>query len=138
MDIIPVEDDDTPDYPSPVAVGDTVTVSGTLTTRNSVGGTETLEHAGTECTVTKAFWDYEAGWRYHGRVADTAATEEFRRQATCEFTPESYRELYPNQPHLYERAKSALEKFDPGYVFFSEHDLARDHAPAPGATRPGP
>lgn len=124
------EDFEMPDYPSPVEVGDTVTVHGTLCTNNSVGGTEILEHDGIECRVTKAFWDYETGWRFHGRVVDPAAVEDFRVQATSEFTPEFYREKYPNQPEHYERVKVAFENFDPGHVYFSEHDLAP--RPKPG------
>jgi len=120
---------DEPDYPAPCRVGETVLVTGTLCSTNSVGGTEMLQHGGTECVVRKAFWDYETGWRFHGRVVDEAATEEFRRQATCEFTPDHYREKYPTQPQLYERVKAAHDAFDPGYVFFSEHDLAPSPKP---------
>lgn len=117
-------DFETPEYESPADVGDSVLVTGTLCTNNSVGGTEILEHEETTCVVTKKFWDYETGWRYHGRVVDDASIESFRAQSTSEFTPDDYREKYPDQLHLYESAKAALEKFDPSYVYFSEHDLA--------------
>lgn len=125
-----IEDDfEEPEYPSPAEVGDTVTVTGTLTTVNSSGGTESLKHDGVECVVTKAFWDYEAGWRFHGRVVDEAKLEDFRAQATSEYTPDYWKEKYPDQPHHYERSKAALESFDPGYVYFSEHSLAPSLAP---------
>jgi hypothetical protein len=123
MEIILIDDDQPPEYPSPAEVGKAVMVAGTLCTNNSSGGTEILKHNGTQCIVTKAFWDYETGWRYHGHVEDTAAIEAFREQATTGLTPESYREKYPNNPDLYERAKKAAKEFDPGYVYFSEHDL---------------
>lgn len=125
MEIILVEDDDTPEYPNPAEVGASVLVTGTLCTNNSVGGTEVLKHSGTQCTVTKAFWDYETGWRYHGRVEDAASIEEFRKQSTSEFTPEYYREKHPENPSLYERVLKASERFDPGYVYFSEHDFEK-------------
>lgn len=116
--------EDEPDYPAPCNDGDTVLVTGTLCNSNSNGGTTILQHGGTECVVTKSFWDYETGWRFHGRVADEEAADDFRRQSTSEYTPEYYREKYPDQPEHYERVKAANEAFDPGYVYFSEHDLA--------------
>jgi len=119
-----------PEYPSPYAVGETVSVAGTLVTNSSVGGTVLLEHDGVECTITKAFWDYEVGWRYHGTVIDRELVEAFRVQATSEFTPEDYREKYPNNPDLYESAVAAAAKFDPSYVYFCEHDVSP--APVPG------
>ncbi|MCS4089264.1 hypothetical protein [Rhizobium sp. BK176] len=125
MEIILIDDNQPTEYPSPAALGESVLVTGTLCTNNTSGGTAILEHAGTQCVVTKAFWDYETGWRYHGRVDDAAALDAFREQATTRFTPESYREKYPNNPDLYERAKKAADEFDPGYVYFSEHDLAK-------------
>ncbi|NTF23490.1 hypothetical protein G6L37_34535 [Agrobacterium rubi] len=102
-DFIP---EDEPEYPAPCAVGDVVNVTGTFCNSNSVGGTEILEHAGTDCVVTKSFWDYKAGWRFHGRVVEEDAIEDFRRQATAEFGAEQYREKYPNQPEQYERVTS--------------------------------
>ncbi|MBY3433616.1 hypothetical protein HFN89_05585 [Rhizobium laguerreae] len=123
MEIILIDDDQPPEYPSPAEVGESVLVTGTLCTSNTSGGTEILKHNGTPCVVTKAFWDYETGWRYHGRVEDAAALEVFRAQATTAFTPEHYLKEYPNNPDLYERAKKAAKDFDPGHVYFSEHDL---------------
>lgn len=123
MEIILIDDNQPPEYPSPAELGESVLVTGTLCTNNTSGGTEILKHNGTQCVVTKAFWDYETGWRYHGRVEDAAALKTFREQATTGFTPDHYREKYPNNPDLYERAKKASEDFDPGYVYFSEHDL---------------
>lgn len=121
-----IEDDfiEDPEYPSPIKDGDVVTVHGTLCNTNSSGGTTILKHDGVECRVTKSFWDYETGWGYHGRVVDRASIEDFRAQSLTEFDPEYYRATYPNQPEHYERAKAAHEGFDPGYVYFSEHDLS--------------
>lgn len=125
MEIILIDDDQTPEYPSPAEVGEVVVVTGTLCNKNDVGGTTILEHDGVSCIVTKSFWDYETGWRFHGRVEDAAAAEVFRQQATTGFKPEEYREKYPANPKLYEDVKKAAEEFDPAYVYFSEHDFAR-------------
>jgi hypothetical protein len=113
-----------PEYPSPISDGNVVTVHGTLCNTNSCGGTTILKHDGVECQVTKSFWDYETGWGYHGRVVDPDLVEDFRAQSWSDLDPEYYREKYPNQPEHYEGVKAAHEKFDPGYVYFSEHDLA--------------
>lgn len=135
MEIMLITDDMPPEYPSPVEVGETVFVSGTLCNTNTSGGTTILEHSGATCVVTKSFWDYETGWRFHGRVVDEANVQSFREQSTTRFTPEYYKEKYPTSPSLYEDAKKASEAFDPGYVYFSEHDLA----PKPAAANsPGP
>ena len=56
------EYEDIPNYPSPVRVGDRVTVSGYSYT-NPFGGTETCERR-VQVRITKAWWDYEIGWRY--------------------------------------------------------------------------
>ena len=89
MRITLVDDDQTPEYPSPAAVGD---------------------------------------------VVDEDATEAFRGQATSSFTPEHYREKYPENSQLYEDAVKAAREFDPGYVYFREHDIARKPMATPGKT----
>lgn len=118
--------EDTPSYPSPCNIGDEVTVSGTLCVTNSVGGTTILEHDGTVTVkVTKAFWDYETGWRFHGKVAPGPVVDEFRRQATSRYTAEDYRRMYPGNPELATTAEKAAHDFDPSKLYFSEHDIVR-------------
>ncbi|MCZ7861043.1 hypothetical protein O9X98_06455 [Agrobacterium salinitolerans] len=135
MDIILI-DDETPEYPSPAEVGEAVVVTGTLCNTNSAGGTTILKHDGVRCVVTKAFWDYETGWHYHGRVEGEADVEAFRAQSTSVFTPGHFKEKFPNNPNLYEEAVKACETFDPGYVYFSEHDFARKPTPPQKAPAP--
>ena len=120
----------TPAYESPVEVSDEVLVTGTVCATNDVGGTCILKHDGLSCRVTKKFWDYETGWRYHGVALDESAVAEIRRQATTEFTPAHYREKYPDASELIESAERAFAAFDPSKVYFSEHDFA----PAPSRT----
>lgn len=122
---------DHPSYPSPVNVGDRVVVSGTISIINTSGGTTVLDHDGVECQVTKAFWDYEAGWRYHGRVLNVDATDSFREQGDTGIAPEVYREKYPARLDLYKSALTAAETYDPGYVYFCEFDISRDHVSCP-------
>ncbi len=67
---------DEPDYPSPYVAnpqtGDMVLVSGYAYTNESGG---TALHKGTaKVKLTKGWWDYETGWRYHGRCADRPGT----------------------------------------------------------------
>ncbi len=80
-----------PTHDQPVQVGEVVDVVGLICNRNDVGGTTILENPGVECRVEKAFWDYETGWRFHGRVIDEKVVENFRKQATTGFTPSTIR-----------------------------------------------
>lgn len=119
-------DHETPSYESPANVGDRVTLaaSGTVCTSYDSGGTCILNLGGNdlEVTVTKAFWDYETGWRFHGR-AEGPFVEEFRRQATSGYTAEHYRKEYANAPELAADTERAFREFDPAKVYFSEFDL---------------
>jgi hypothetical protein len=132
MDIIIVDDDhEEPEYPSPVAVGDTVTI-GRVSATNDVGGTLLLDDMkDVEAVVTKAFWDYECGWRYHGKLVNEADVEAVRASGTTEWTPEHYKEKFPGIPDLVESVTKAKAEFDPSKVYFSEHELPKP-APAPG------
>lgn len=116
-----------PTHDQPVQVGEVVDVVGLICNRNDVGGTTILENPGVECRVEKAFWDYETGWRFHGRVIDDKVVENFRKQAMTGYTPEHYKTQYPANVALYEDALKAQREFDPSYVYFSEHDLAPHH-----------
>jgi hypothetical protein len=129
-DYIPGADFDSPDYASPCEIGDVVMVTGTLCTSYTNGGTAILKHSGTECEVTKSFWDYETGWGFHGRVVDPATVEDFRAQSASSLTAEQFLEKHPNDRKHFEDILKANEKYDPGYVYFSEHDLAP--RPKPG------
>ena len=111
------------EYPCEFDIGDQVFVTGDLSTHNTVGGTEVLKHGGVECVITKSFWDYEAGWRFFGRVVDEGDVDDFRGQATSRFTADDYKEKYPKNPNLYITAVAALKTFDPSLVYFSEHDI---------------
>lgn len=117
---------DTPRYASPAEVGDKIVLaaSGTVCTDYDAGGTCILDLQGSEVevTVTKAFWDYETGWRFHGRV-EGPIVEDFRRQATSGYNPEHYRKEYPNAPHLAADTERANRAFDPSTVKFSEFDI---------------
>ncbi len=115
---------DRPSYPCPLDLGEEALVTGTLCVTNSSGGTTIVEHAGMTCRVTKSFWDYECGWRFHGTLVDPADLEEVRRQGTTGIDPEAYREKYPANPELYTSAVEAARSFDPGHIYFSEHDVA--------------
>jgi hypothetical protein len=118
-------DKEPPAYPSPVAVGETVRVNGTLSTSGSNGGTVILVHATTECVVTKAFWDYETGWRYWGHVDDPATVATFRQQGDSEYTLEHYAEKYGEASDIYRNVKEGRSKYDPASVRFSEFDIAK-------------
>ncbi|AOG03395.1 hypothetical protein [Bosea sp. RAC05] len=122
---------DVPSYPSPLEVGDEALVTGTLCVTNSSGGTTIIRHAGMTCRVTKSFWDYECGWRFHGTPVNQGDVGELRRQGTTGIDPEVYRERYPNNPDLHTSAVEAARTFDPGRVFFSEHDVAPSPKPGP-------
>ncbi|MGY3582323.1 hypothetical protein ACVIGB_000753 [Bradyrhizobium sp. USDA 4341] len=115
-----------PSYESPASDGDRVILSssGTVCTSYDSGGTCILDLDGEdfEVTVTKAFWDYETGWRFHGR-AEGPIVEEFRRQATSGYTPAHYRKEYANAPELAADAERAFREFDPAKLYFSEFDL---------------
>lgn len=119
-------DHESPNYDSPAEVGEKVilSASGTVCTHYDSGGTCILRLEGSdlEVTVTKAFWDYETGWRFHGR-AEGPIIEEFRRQATSGYTPEHYRKQYANAPELAADTERAFSEFDPAKVYFSEFDL---------------
>jgi hypothetical protein len=119
-------DYEAPSYDSPASVGDLVILaaSATVCTSYDSGGTCILDLDGKELevTVTKAFWDYETGWRFHGR-AEGPIVEEFRRQATSGYTPEHYRKEFANAPELAADAERAFREFDPAKVYFSEFDL---------------
>lgn len=114
-----------PDYPAPFAVGDEVDVSGTLATTNSAGGTEIIRHSGVRCRITKAWWDYETGWRYRGTPLDPKDVSEIRQQATSEYGPAWYRKNRPEDLEGLRRSIEAERAFDPSNVGFSEHDIAR-------------
>ena len=122
-------DPDTPSYQNPVEVGQEIVVTGTLAVTNSAGGTTIVKHDGILCRVTKAFWDYECGWRYHGTPVDESDLTEIRRQGTADIDLESLRLKYPEATELHDRAAAAQRNFDPAKIYFSEHDVAL----APGA-----
>lgn len=116
--------DEEPEYPSLASVGQRVRLKpGTLYFNNDVGGTSDLAHDGCFVEVTKSFWDYETGWRYHGRILDPALIERVRQAGTTGYTPEHYAEHYPNNPKLAEDARRARDVFDPTRVYFSEHEV---------------
>ena len=117
-------------YEPPADVGDAVFVTGMATVVNSTGGTTTLRHDGLACEVTRAWWDYETGWRFAGRISDADAVASAREQSTSAHDADHYRRTFPNNPGLAQRAEKAAAEYDPSVVYFSEHDLAP--APAPG------
>jgi len=117
-------DTDEPDYESPHQVGDEVLVTGILTVKNSVGGTESIDHDGVVCKIEKAFWDYETGWRYNGRILSEADIGRARKQSLSSYDAEHYRREYPDQPHLAESAERAAAEYDPSKAYFCEHDIS--------------
>ncbi len=123
---------DEPAYPSPLKVGDEAMVYGTIAVDNDVGGTCLVEHdgSGVAVVVTKAFWDYETGWNFHGTVASKEALDEIRRQATTGYEPEHYRQYEKVNPGIVAQTEEARRAFDPSTLKFSEHDI-RPPAPRP-------
>lgn len=115
----------TPAYSSPLKVGDRAMVTGLLCLTNSLGGTAMVENANMPCTVTKAFWDYETGWRFHGTPTEASDVERLRAVGTTEIGPDWYRKNMPNDSTGLALAVKSLEEFDPTKVFFSEHDIKK-------------
>jgi hypothetical protein len=112
-------------YTCPCKEGEEIQVSGTLCVTNDVGGTTILDlPEELTVTVTKAFWDYETGWRFHGR-ASGPVLEVIRQQATTGYTADHYREKYPGNPQLAIDAEKAAREFDPSKIYFSEFDIVR-------------
>lgn len=105
MDITFTDDPHTPAYESPLGVGSTASVTGLIAANNAAGGTVIVTDgipSGVALRVTKAFWDYETGWRYHGVAADQAA------------------ESLLSQKGAVPRAGETEAK-----AYFSEHDIRR-------------
>lgn len=124
-------DPETPDHDSPVAVGDRITVTGRISFTNQSGGTTSIPRDAVEVEVIKAFWDYEAGWRYHGRLMDDAEIDAFRAEGQSSFDADWYRQNYPDQPHLAESSAVAFASFDPAKVYFDERMIAPSSLPTP-------
>ena len=108
----------------PANLGDEVFVTGNLCCTNTIGETEILTHDGVRCRITKAWLDYETGWRFHGEVLDEAAIENIRAQATTEFNLEWYRLNRPSDVLGLFRVEKAIQEFNPAKVFFGERDIA--------------
>lgn len=118
----------TPSRSAPFDVGDAVFVHGLLAFRSTAGGTETLQlsrNRPIRCRVTKSWWDYETGWRYHGEPLDEEGVERIRRKGTVDIGPDWYRENRPDDKEGLAQAEAALAAFDPRRVFFSEWDAAK-------------
>ena len=58
---------DSPEYANPYPVGSVVKVK-SYCFNNKAGGTEMVNESAL-CKITKAWWDYECGWRYHAKKA---------------------------------------------------------------------
>lgn len=121
-----IDNENIPAHPSPLKVGDCVLVTGLLYLTNSRGGTEMLRDANIPCTVTKAFWDYETGWIYHGTPTETSDVERLRALGTSEFGPDWQRKNHPNDAAGLAHAVKALAEFDPTKVVFWEHDIKKN------------
>lgn len=113
-----------PAYKCPVSVGDRVQVSGKVCLTSSAGGTKVIDNANIECAVTKAFWDWETGWRFWGSPADATDLAMLRECGTSEIGPDWYRANRPDDAAGLARAEAAVAAFDPSKVYFSEHDIA--------------
>lgn len=110
-----------PDYPCCAETGEIVVVTETVCIRNDVGGTTILEGEDSwRIEVIKSFWDYECGWRFHGRLLDDKQVESARQQGTTGYGPKDYER---NPEHAAEVAE-AQENFDPSYCYFSEFNIA--------------
>lgn len=119
-----MSDFDTPSHPCPLKVGDVVEIPGMICGNYDVGGTVIFEHEEAwQAEVTKAWWDYETGWRFHGRLTDPALVEAVRSQAVTGRTADEYREKYPSAPDLILSTEKALIEFDPTKVYFDEFSL---------------
>lgn len=112
-----------PAYASPLNVGDTVLVTGTICIKNSSGGTEMIRDANIVCVVTKGFWDYEAGWRFHGKVPAEADVAVLQASGLTEYGPDWYRANRPDDAAGLAKSEKALAAFDPSKVYFSEHEI---------------
>lgn len=117
-----------PSHPAPFDVGDLVAAHGLLAFRNSAGGTGTLQLGRDDamlCRVTKAFWDYECGWRYHATLVAERDVARIRLAGTSAYGPDWYRANRPGDQVALAEARQALATFDPRHVFFSERDAIR-------------
>ena len=70
----PEEED--PEYPPRWEIGQVLALTGTVYFPNVVGGTARMEVSGLgfSAKIFRRFWDYETGWKFHGRV-DAATAE---------------------------------------------------------------
>lgn len=82
-----------------------------------------VRNANIMCLVTKAFWDYETGWRYHGTPVEASDVEKLRVIGTTKYTPDWYRENRPGDDDGLRNAETGLRNYNPAKVFFSEHDV---------------
>lgn len=105
-------DIDEPTHPSPFAIGEDVEVTGLICAKNDVGGTTVVKHAGMTCKVTRAFFDYEVGWRFVAMPTSPADRRLVRSQCAT--------------GHACGRGGPKLD----ATVYFSEHD-AKGGALAP-------
>lgn len=113
-----------PSRPNPYPVGTVVRLkSGAIYFSNDVGGTSFIDQPGVRAEVIHAFWDYETGWRYHGRLLEKSVIERVREEGTSGHTPETYARNCPNRADLFESAKKAMAEFDPSRIFFSEDEV---------------
>lgn len=111
-------------YPCPIAVNDEIMLTGMIVATNEVGGSVVIDDQTVRVRCTKAFWDYETGWRFHGELLDKADIERVRAQTTeSKFTEAHYREKYPNSPDLWASVAKARAAYNPAKIFFDEDSL---------------
>lgn len=107
------------------ALGKIVEVT-SVTFNNNVGGTVLVDlKEPTKVKITKEWYDYECGWRFHGEVQDKdviAYLYEKGLVAKSEEYIESYKQ-YKNNPNLYLDSKKAYDNYNPKVVYFSEYDI---------------
>ncbi len=115
----------------PFKVGD-VGFFKAIAIQNTVGGTRLLNGdqyspwpGEARVEITRAWHDYETGWKAAGVLLDADLIEIARAAGTSIYDAEYYRRAYPDHPKLAESAQKAADRFRPEIVYVSQWDLRR-------------